>query len=187
MDPANELRNLLLLTIILIFSSLFTACKQNEEILSNSDPSGLSNCDSTGPENVSTTNTGITNIAPENHMSQSFITISPCIKSIEFAISTLNPGHGGGTVTAVLFKSDRSILFLAKQNVSEGFDGWLRYEMPRPLSVKVGEKLIIELEDDGDIVFGWKISNDTYADGTAIEFGNVYSNHDFLFRINQVQ
>jgi hypothetical protein len=187
MDSVYERRNLQLLTIMLFFSFLFTDCKQNLQAPMDSASSGLTNCDSPGPENTPTTNIGNTNIAPENHMSQSFKAISPCIRVIEFAINTINQGYGGDTVTVTLFASDKNILFLGKQYVPEGFDGWLKYDILNPLSVEVGETLVVELQDSGKIVFGWKYSSDTYPDGTAIEFGKPYSNHDFLFRINETQ
>jgi hypothetical protein len=81
----------------------------------------------------------------------------------------------------VLFKGDQSIASIS-QFVQEGFNGWLRFEMPKGgISVPVGTNLTIQLEDTGKNVFGWKYAGDTYPLGSRFFFGQAQEG-DFFFR-----
>jgi len=128
---------------------------------------------------------GWTNIVPSNHMGQSFFLKGSYLSAVEVGIITGNLGQGGDSITMRILSEDKRILFNKSQYVSEGFNGWLRFDMPgEGLSVTPCSNLIIELEDTGKVVFGWKYGSNTYPDGSAIVFGSYKSNRDNFFRVN---
>lgn len=128
---------------------------------------------------------GWTNIVPSNHMGQSFFLKGSYLSAVEVGIITGNPGKGGDSITMRILSEDKGILFNKSQYVSEGFNGWLRFDMPgESLSVTPCSNLIIELEDTGKVVFGWKYGSNTYPNGSAINFGSYVTDEDFFFRVN---
>jgi DNA repair exonuclease SbcCD ATPase subunit len=127
------------------------------------------------------------NIVPENRVSQSFITKDSVIKAVSVALTAANPRKGSDTITLKILSADEQVLATASKMVSEGFDGWLRFTLPRGgLKVTPERKLVIRVEDTGKVVFGWKyVGTDIYQDGSAIFSGKPCPNRDFLFRINR--
>ena len=125
---------------------------------------------------------GWMNIAPENEVGQSIVTRSPVLLAVDVNIVTGNTGKGGDNITMKILYNDDNILASISQFVPEGFDGWLRFEMPKGgIGVPVGATLIIQLEDTGKIVFGWKYAGDTYPSGSMFFFGQAQKG-DFFFR-----
>jgi hypothetical protein len=128
---------------------------------------------------------GWTNIVPSNHMGQSFFLKGSYLSAVEVGIITGNPGSGGDSITMRILSEDKRTLFNKSQFVSEGFNGWLRFDMPNgALNVAPCSNLTIELEDTGKVMFGWKYGSNTYPDGSAIVFGSYASDRDNFFRVN---
>jgi hypothetical protein len=173
--------NSILVIVWVIAISTFSATSQtmSASIQNPTDSGGPSNEDPDWKE-------GWTNIIPPNHTGQSFIVKSQTLSSIEVALLTTgNKVIGKDTITMKVLSKDGTVLIKRSRRLDVGFNGWLRFEAHRQgLKVMPGEKLIIQLEDTGKVVFGWKYSLDKYPDGTAIMLGKEDKKYDFLFRVN---
>jgi hypothetical protein len=125
---------------------------------------------------------GWTNIAPENKVGQSIVTRSPVLEAVDVNIITANTGRGGDTITMKILYKGEQVIASISQSVQEGFNGWLRFEMPKGgIDVPAGTNLVIRLEDTGKSVFGWKYAGDTYPLGSRFFFGQAQDG-DFFFR-----
>ncbi len=123
---------------------------------------------------------GWTNINP-GASQQSFIPKYPVLVAVEVNIVTGNTGRGDDSITMKILK-DGVTLASSSLFVSEGFNGWLRFDIPEGgTTVPVGNTLIIRLEDTGKTVFGWKYAGDTYAFGSRFWSGSP-DYGDFFFR-----
>ncbi len=122
------------------------------------------------------------NISPENQVGQSIVTIYDFLEAVEVNILTGNAGRGGDIITMNILYEGEKLIASVSQYVEEGFDGWLRFEMTKEgIGVPAGTNLIIQLEDTGKIVFGWKYDGDTYPLGIRFFFGEAQEG-DFFFR-----
>jgi hypothetical protein len=125
------------------------------------------------------------NIAPENHIGQTFVPTTQELFSVQVGIVVANAGRGGDTITLRVLSADDEVLAAVSQSVPEGFEGWLEFQLPGGvLPVAPGQLLKMELADTGKVAFGWQYSGDTYPDGTAIVFGSPEPDRDFFFRVN---
>jgi hypothetical protein len=124
-----------------------------------------------------------TNIEPETRAEQSIVTNLPVLVAVEVNIETANAGDGGDTITMKILYEGQQIVASVSQFVEEGFDGWLRFEMPEGgVSVGSGTYLTIQLEDTGKNIFHWKFDGDTYPAGCVFISGQAGPYNDFLFR-----
>jgi hypothetical protein len=127
----------------------------------------------------------VVNVVPGNHMGQSFVPFASVLRSVAFDVLTMNPGRGGDTLTMRIRSEDGAVMATASRYLEEGFNGWLSFELENGgIRVTPEQTLILELEDTGKVVFGWKYGRDTYADGSAIFFGSFRTDRDFFFRVN---
>jgi hypothetical protein len=125
---------------------------------------------------------GWMNIDPENQAGQSIVTDSPVLIAVEVDILTANAVKGGDTITMNILYEGQQLIASVSQYVEEGFNGWLMFEMPKGgINIPPGTELIIQLEDTGKTVFGWKYAADTYPSGTMFFFGRSQKG-DFFFR-----
>jgi hypothetical protein len=122
------------------------------------------------------------NIDPENQARQSIVTDSPVLVAVEVNILTTYTGRGGDTITMNILYKGQQLIASVSQYVEEGFNGWLMFEMPKGgISTAAGTDFIIQLEDTGKAIFGWKYAGDTYPSGTRFYFGQAQPG-DFFFR-----
>ncbi|MBN2004840.1 MAG: protein kinase [Anaerolineae bacterium] len=144
--------------------------------------------DTSGPSNAPEWGGGWSNIVPDNHVAQIFTAKSTKITAIEVALTTANAGKGDDTITMMVMVVDGHVINVVatvSRSVSEGFDGWARFQLPNEgVMVTPGQQVIIELADTGKIAFGWKYGSDTYADGSAMINGASKADRDFFFRVN---
>ena len=127
---------------------------------------------------------GWTNLASSNQMGQTFIPMLPVLVAVEVGITTGNPGFGGDTLTMELIGIDGELLVTRSTRVQDGFDGWLRFDLPRGgIRVPPGKPVELRLRDTGKPTFGWKLGGD-YPSGTAESFAypHLLQQSDFLFR-----
>jgi len=124
---------------------------------------------------------GSTNIAPASKAGQGIVPSCNNISSVEIALTTLNSGRGDDVVTTRVLR-DGSQIASTQRDLPQDFDGWVKFEFNPVIEVTRGEDLILQVEDTGKIVFGWKLSSDTYPNGTSLFFGNVNAAQDRLFR-----
>jgi hypothetical protein len=128
---------------------------------------------------------GVVNIVPENDMDQSFGVAGSVLSSVAFSILTMNPGRGGDTLTMRVRREDGGVIATDSRYVEEGFNDWLGFELGEGgIRVTPDQSLVLELEDIGKVAFGWKYDRDTYSGGSAMFFGSLRIDRDFLFRVN---
>ena len=127
---------------------------------------------------------GAVNIAPVNKVSQTFVPSLPWLISVEVALMTGNAGRGGDQITLTVLGAGDVKLASAALPLSEGFDGFLRFNLPGGgISVTPGQPITIMLQDTGKIVFWWKYNNrNPYTSGKAYFYGSAFQDNDFLFR-----
>jgi len=125
------------------------------------------------------------NVQPSNRMGQSFTTIGSRLCDVDVSILTAGPGQGGDSLTLSVLSDAGALLATASQVVAEGYDGWLRFQLPGGgVGVTPGQNVVIMLEDTGKGVFNWRYARDAYAGGSSIFFGSPRTRNDFFFRIN---
>jgi hypothetical protein len=127
---------------------------------------------------------GVVNIAPANRDSQVFVPSLPHLVAIEVAIMTINAGQGGDTVTLTILDGNGQQVATTSASVAEGFDGFLRFDLPDGgPAVTPGQPLTMMLQDGGKTVFGWKyVGGSPYSRGQAYFNGSTFGTNDFLFR-----
>jgi len=117
---------------------------------------------------------------------QEFIpSLSPLI-GIDVNIMTANPTAGDDTITLNIRESTigGSVLSTASRFLVEGFDGWLHFDLPSPVTVNPGSTYIIELTE-AKATFGWyacDVPPNVYPNGRLISGGNPFNDIDFTFR-----
>ncbi len=125
---------------------------------------------------------GWTNLQPINLVKQSFMPQYPVLVAVEVNIFTANWGRGGDSITMKVIGEDGQVFASESASISEGFDGWLRFNISGGgVDVPVGETVFIQLEDTGKIIFAWKYTDDVYSAGSRFFFGSS-RNEDHLFR-----
>jgi hypothetical protein len=127
---------------------------------------------------------GVVNIAPANRDSQVFVPSLPRLVAIEVAITTINAGRGGDTVTLTILAGNGQQVAATSAAIAEGFDGFWRFDLPDGGSaVTPGQPLTMMLQDSGKTVFGWKyVGGSPYPRGQAYFNGSTFGTNDFLFR-----
>lgn len=126
-----------------------------------------------------------TNLDPSNFMAQTFRAVSNSIRSVEVNVFA---GKGDGDIlTLTILDASRNVLAEASAPVgAEGIDGWLRFEFSEPIPTQPGAEYILRVRGS-KVWVGWKLSGDTYSQGTAILLGEPSSFQDFIFKINAPQ
>jgi hypothetical protein len=131
-------------------------------------------------------NGGWSNIAPDNHMRQTFASAQESVRVIEVAVLTVNTNRldASDTLTLTLLDEHGTTLSSVSKRVSSGQDGWLEFVLPQETKVERGQKLVIELSDTGQVLFGWKYSGDQYPNGERVMFKDKSDYRtDWLFRV----
>jgi hypothetical protein len=127
------------------------------------------------------------NIVPENHMRQTFVSAKKSVRSIEVAVLPANPTTPptSDSLTLTLLDELGQPLSSVSRIVPGGYDGWLEFVFPHEVKVNVGQKLMFELADTGRVIFGWKYSQDHYSGGERVCFKDKPDKlTDWLFRVN---
>lgn len=129
---------------------------------------------------------GWSNIAPDNHMRQTFASAKESVRVIEVAVLTVNTNRldASDTLTLTLLDERGTTLSSVSKRVSSGQDGWLEFVLSQETKVERGQKLVIELSDTGQVLFGWKYSGDKYPNGERVMFKDKSDYRtDWLFRV----
>jgi hypothetical protein len=127
------------------------------------------------------------NIVPENHMRQTFVSEKKSIRSIEVAVLPVNPTAPptSDTLTLTLLDEQGQTLSSVSKTVPGGHNGWIEFVFPGKVKVNVGQKLMFELADTGRVIFGWKYRQDYYADGERVCFKDKPDQRtDWFFLVN---
>jgi len=117
-------------------------------------------------------------------MGQEFTpTMSPLI-AVELYIGTSYPDTVGDTITCRIreLTITGTILGTASQSVTNGFDGWLRFDFAPHIPVTPGSVYVIELHAPGYIFCWYWKSGNPYPNGRLIDTGSPVTEHDFAFR-----
>ncbi len=137
-----------------------------------------------GPSNDSGWDGAWINLAPENHVGQTFIAKDSIIFTVEIDIVAVNRKQSDFLSVRILSKEGKSLASVSKF-VSEGYSGWVRFEIPNGgLHVAKGETLVLEVQDTGKVAFGWKYGADTFSEGVAVFNDSLEPAFDRFFRIN---
>lgn len=101
---------------------------------------------------------------------------------VDVAIMTGNPGRGDDNITMKIIDNQGQILTSNTLLVSDGFDGWLHFDIPgRSIPLEVDKSYTSQLQDTGKVTFGWKYAGDTYPRGHRVYFGTPQDG-DFFFK-----
>jgi hypothetical protein len=127
---------------------------------------------------------GAVNISPSNQVRQTFTPTLPKLVAVELGLRTGNAGRGGDQITMDILDRNNNILFTGSAFISEGFEGFFRFNVSsQGVPVEIGKPLTIRVQDTGKIVFFWKYSDgNKYTRGDAFFCGNLFGSNDFYFK-----
>lgn len=98
---------------------------------------------------------GWTNIGLGSQQGQSFLTNSSQIFNVDVDILTGNPGNGNKTIIMKILSPTEDVLAQIAKDVSDGFNGWLGFDIRGGLSVNSGTTLRIQIKEaTGPTTFG---------------------------------
>jgi len=128
---------------------------------------------------------GWTHINPDPNgqatMWQTFTPDSPILTAVEIDIFTITPGRGEDTITVEITKAG-DILASADRYVEDGFDGLLRFEFDKAVTVVPGELYELKVHDTGLTRFGWRYASNTYDTGSRYVSTNERPGTDWFFQ-----
>lgn len=129
-------------------------------------------------------NAGWTNMIPPNGVGQSFTPTLDNLTAVEISIVTGNDtGLSSERLTASVWElGGTAALGEASIDVTAGFDGWLRFDFSPAISLTPGQQVLLRVEDEGFVTFGWHYALDTYAGGEQYFLLAPKPEFDFFFR-----
>ncbi len=123
-----------------------------------------------------------TNIVPINKVGQTFMPDKSPLIGVSVDIITGNPGSGDDKITMKIIDEKGQVLASNTLFVSDGFAGWLHFDIPGGITVDSKRKYVLQLNDSGKVTFGWKYGSNTYPDGNFFFYGSPDYKKDFFFR-----